>query len=159
MTPAKTAEPCNQCVSCEDISQGRALDVFEMDAASNRGIDTIRDLRENVKLSPATCTYKIYIIDEAHMLSTEAFNALLKKRLKNRRHMSSSSWRRRNTAKFRRQSVRAAQDFDFRHLEDEKIIERLQLIAEAEEVSSRSGCSHTSSLVSLKVVYETLKTC
>ena len=73
-----TAEPCNRCEFCNDISHSRSLDVFEMDAASNRGIDTIRDLRENVKLSPATCTYKIYIIDEAHMLSPEAFNALLK---------------------------------------------------------------------------------
>ncbi len=72
------AEPCNQCSSCQDIDQGLALDVLEIDAASNRGIDEIRDLREKVKLASAGGKYKVYIIDEVHMLTTEAFNALLK---------------------------------------------------------------------------------
>lgn len=131
----QTAEPCNQCAFCTDISQGRSLDVFEMDAASNRGIDTIRDLRENVKLSPATCTYKIYIIDEAHMLSTEAFNALLKTLEEPPPHvmfiMATTEH-----AKIPKTISSRCQDFDFRHLEDEKIIDRLQLIAKAEEVSA-----------------------
>ena len=131
----KTAEPCNQCEFCNDISQGRSLDVFEMDAASNRGIDTIRDLRENVKLSPATCTYKIYIIDEAHMLSTEAFNALLKTLEEPPPHvmfiMATTEH-----AKIPKTISSRCQDFDFRHLEDEKIIERLQLIAKAETISA-----------------------
>ena len=131
----QTAEPCNQCVFCNDISQGRSLDVFEMDAASNRGIDTIRDLRENVKLSPATCTYKIYIIDEAHMLSTEAFNALLKTLEEPPPHVMFIMATTEHT-KIPKTISSRCQDFDFRHLEDEKIIGRLQLIAKEEEVSA-----------------------
>ena len=71
-------EPCNHCASCLSIDQGSAMEVFEIDAASNRGIDEIRDLRENVKLSAIQGKHKVYIIDEVHMLTTEAFNALLK---------------------------------------------------------------------------------
>jgi len=71
-------EPCNHCASCVSIDQGSAMEVFEIDAASNRGIDEIRDLRENVKLSAIQGKHKVYIIDEVHMLTTEAFNALLK---------------------------------------------------------------------------------
>jgi len=72
------AEPCNQCPSCREIDQGVALDVLEIDAASNRGIEDIRNLRDNIKLAPSGGKYKVYIIDEVHMLSNEAFNALLK---------------------------------------------------------------------------------
>lgn len=71
-------EPCNQCSSCLSIDQGNAMEVLEIDAASNRGIDEIRELRENVRLSASEGKYKVYIIDEVHMLTTEAFNALLK---------------------------------------------------------------------------------
>ncbi|MDA8223914.1 MAG: DNA polymerase III subunit gamma/tau [Desulfitobacterium hafniense] len=71
-------EPCNQCSSCISIDQGSAMEVFEIDAASNRGINEIRDLRENIKLSSIKGKHKVYIIDEVHMLTTEAFNALLK---------------------------------------------------------------------------------
>lgn len=74
----ESAEPCNECDTCVAISNGKAFDVTEMDAASNRGIDEIRGLRERVKLAPSSCQYKVYIIDEAHMLTPEAFNALLK---------------------------------------------------------------------------------
>jgi len=73
-----TPAPCNQCPNCERITAGISMDVFEIDAASNRGIDEIRDLREAVRFSPAEGRYKVYIIDEVHMLTTEAFNALLK---------------------------------------------------------------------------------
>ncbi|MYC77515.1 DNA polymerase III subunit gamma/tau [Candidatus Poribacteria bacterium] len=131
----KTAEPCNQCEFCNEISQDRSFDVIEMDAASNRGIDTIRDLRENVKLSPAICNYKIYIIDEAHMLSPEAFNALLKTLEEPPPHvmfiMATTEH-----AKIPKTISSRCQDFDFRHLEDEKIIERLQLIVKAEDISA-----------------------
>ncbi|MBI2327872.1 DNA polymerase III subunit gamma/tau [Candidatus Curtissbacteria bacterium] len=71
-------EPCNKCESCIAITNGSYLDLVEIDAASNRGIDEIRDLREKIKLSPISGRFKIYIIDEAHMLTNEAFNALLK---------------------------------------------------------------------------------
>lgn len=73
-----TGEPCNNCAVCQEIDDGRSLDVIEIDAASNRGIDEIRDLKENVRTAPSALRYKVFIIDEAHMLTKEAFNALLK---------------------------------------------------------------------------------
>jgi DNA polymerase III subunit gamma/tau len=74
----KTQEPCNTCASCKAISVGNSQDLIEIDAASNRRIEEIRELREQVKYLPATAPYKVYIIDEVHMLTPEAFNALLK---------------------------------------------------------------------------------
>jgi DNA polymerase III subunit gamma/tau len=73
-----TPEPCNKCEHCLRINSGSSMDVLEIDAASNRGIDEIRDLREKVKFAATEGRYKVYIIDEVHMLTTEAFNALLK---------------------------------------------------------------------------------
>jgi len=73
-----TETPCNVCSNCRQITEGLSMDVREIDGASNRGIDEIRELRENVKFSPLSSRYKIYIIDEVHMLTKEAFNALLK---------------------------------------------------------------------------------
>src|SRR5512136_1075662 len=70
--------PCNQCATCQEVTHGTSMDVIEIDGASNRGIDEIRELKENVRYTPAKSRYKIYIIDEVHMLTTEAFNALLK---------------------------------------------------------------------------------
>jgi DNA polymerase III subunit gamma/tau len=70
--------PCNQCATCQEISSGNSMDVIEIDGASNRGIDEIRELRENVRYTPVKNRYKIIIIDEVHMLTREAFNALLK---------------------------------------------------------------------------------
>ena len=74
----KFGEPCNECETCLAINEARHLDLLEIDAASNRGIDEIRDLREKIKLAPSGSRFKVYIIDEAHMLTAEAFNALLK---------------------------------------------------------------------------------
>lgn len=74
----KRGEPCNHCRVCQEVDIGKALDVIEIDAASNRGIDEIRDLKESVRLSPSSYRRKVFIIDEAHMLTKEAFNALLK---------------------------------------------------------------------------------
>jgi DNA polymerase-3 subunit gamma/tau len=71
-------EPCNQCALCQDITLGNSLDVLEIDGASNRGIDEIRDLREKIRYAPTRSRYKVYIIDEVHMLTEHAFNALLK---------------------------------------------------------------------------------
>lgn len=73
-----TIHPCNSCDSCMRINDGSSMDVLEIDAASNRGIDEIRELREKVRFTPVDGRYKVYIIDEVHMLTTEAFNALLK---------------------------------------------------------------------------------
>jgi DNA polymerase-3 subunit gamma/tau len=72
------SEPCNRCRSCAEITSGNAVDVFEIDGASNNSVDQVRELRENIKYMPAHSLYKIYIIDEVHMLSVPAFNALLK---------------------------------------------------------------------------------
>lgn len=74
----KLGEPCNECSACQSILTGSAVDVIEIDAASNRGIDDIRELKEKIRLSPAILNKKVYIIDEVHMLTSEAFNALLK---------------------------------------------------------------------------------
>jgi len=74
----KNADPCDQCDSCKEIVAGNSLDVIEIDGASNNNVDQVRDLRDNVRYAPARGPYKIYIIDEVHMLSTAAFNALLK---------------------------------------------------------------------------------
>lgn len=71
-------EPCNECSACKSILDGSSLDVIEIDAASNRGIDDIRELKEKIRLAPVSLSKKVYIIDEVHMLTTEAFNALLK---------------------------------------------------------------------------------
>lgn len=76
--PQSNIEPCNSCEACIAITEGRHLDILEIDAASNRGIDEIRELREKIKFTPVSARYKVYIIDEAHMLTNEAFNALLK---------------------------------------------------------------------------------
>ncbi|MDD5109402.1 MAG: DNA polymerase III subunit gamma/tau [Candidatus Omnitrophica bacterium] len=73
-----TLKPCQKCPSCLEINQGRSLDVIEIDGASNRGIDEIRALRENVKFSPTQGKYKVYIIDEVHQITSDGFNALLK---------------------------------------------------------------------------------
>ncbi|MBI2465397.1 DNA polymerase III subunit gamma/tau [Candidatus Shapirobacteria bacterium] len=75
---SKSVESCNKCHQCTSITNGTNLDVLEIDGASNRGIDEIRDLREKIRLSPIAASKKVYIIDEVHMLTTEAFNALLK---------------------------------------------------------------------------------
>lgn len=77
-TVNKFGEPCNKCISCLAITDGSYLDLIEIDAASNRNIDDVRDLREKIKLSPVSARFKVYIIDEVHMLTREAFNALLK---------------------------------------------------------------------------------
>ena len=73
-----SGEPCNECENCKGITDGSISDVVEIDAASNNGVDEIRDLRDKVKYLPSQCRYKVYIVDEVHMLTTQAFNALLK---------------------------------------------------------------------------------
>ena len=78
LQPKEDGNPCNECEVCKAISNGSLLDLIEIDAASNRGIDQIRELKEKIEFSPSEGKYKVYIIDEVHMLTTEAFNALLK---------------------------------------------------------------------------------
>ena len=77
-SPLPDSNPCNKCTNCVEITSGSSMDVLEIDGASNNGVDDIRRLRDNVQYTPARCKYKVYIIDEVHMLSTAAWNALLK---------------------------------------------------------------------------------
>ena len=131
--PDDPVEPCNECEFCIEITQGRSFDVIELDAASNRGIDPIRELRENTKLAPAACSYKIYIIDEAHMLTQEAFNALLKTLEEPPPHvifiLATTEHH-----KIPKTIVSRCQDFDFRYMELNQIIGRLELIAAEEGI-------------------------
>ncbi|RPJ41137.1 MAG: DNA polymerase III subunit gamma/tau, partial [Chloroflexi bacterium] len=78
LDPDPGKRPCDQCEHCKSLDEGRFLDLIEIDAASNTSVDDVRDLREKINYSPTQGTYKVYIIDEVHMLSTAAFNALLK---------------------------------------------------------------------------------
>ena len=76
--PLPNGNPCNECASCRGILSNTIMDIVEIDAASNNGVENIRELRDEISYTPANVKYKIYIIDEVHMLSTSAFNALLK---------------------------------------------------------------------------------
>ena len=78
LSPTATGDACGQCESCRAFDEGRSLNIFELDAASNNGVDNIREIREEVAYRPTEGKYKVYIIDEVHMLSIGAFNALLK---------------------------------------------------------------------------------
>lgn len=131
--PDNPVEPCNECEFCLEITQGKSFDVIELDAASNRGIDPIRELRENTKLAPAACPFKIYIIDEAHMLTQEAFNALLKTLEEPPPHvifiLATTEHH-----KIPKTIVSRCQDFDFRYMELSQIISRLELICAEEEI-------------------------
>ncbi len=136
-----TPTPDNTCPSCVAISEGISLDVIEIDAASNRGIDEIRDLREKVRLVPVAGRYKIYIIDEAHMLTTEAANALLKTLEEPPAHavlilVTTEPHRLPATITSR------TQRFDFKRIPQAAIIERLRTIASAEGFAAEEDALH-----------------
>ncbi|MEI7884505.1 MAG: DNA polymerase III subunit gamma/tau [Clostridia bacterium] len=120
-------EPCNKCSSCLAIESGSAMDVIEIDAASNRGIDEIRSLRERIGLSPIQGRYKVYIIDEVHMLTGEAFNAFLKTLEEPPNHvifiLATTE-----PQKLPATILSRCQRFDFRRISDEKIRKRMDLI-------------------------------
>ncbi|HEY6210259.1 MAG TPA: DNA polymerase III subunit gamma/tau [Gemmatimonadales bacterium] len=128
-----SAEPCNRCQSCLEMTSGSALDLIEIDAASNRGIDEIRDLREKVNLAPALGPYKIYIIDEAHMLTEPAFNALLKTLEEPPAHVVFVLCTT-DAQKIPLTVIGRCQQFVFRRHSEDKIISRLSHIAGAEKV-------------------------
>jgi len=129
----KLAEPCNKCSSCLEINEGRAMDLVEIDAASNRGIDEIRELREGIKFAPSKLKYKVFIIDEVHMLTREAFNALLKTLEEPPAHaifiLATTE-----IHKVLPTIISRCQRFDFHKLTLDKIVERLGLLAKKEEV-------------------------
>jgi DNA polymerase-3 subunit gamma/tau len=125
--------PCNQCESCKEITESTSLDVLEIDGASNRGINEIRELRENIRYLPASSPYKIYIIDEVHMLTGEAFNALLKTLEEPPPHVififaTTEPHRIPITIMSR------CQLFDFRRIAGNDIVEHLRHIAQAEDI-------------------------
>jgi DNA polymerase-3 subunit gamma/tau len=128
-----SAEPCNKCQSCVEMTAGSALDLIEIDAASNRGIDDVRDLREKVNLAPARGPYKVYIIDEAHGLSGDAFNALLKTLEEPPPHAVFVLCTT-DAQKIPLTVIGRCQHFVFRRHSEEQIVARLTHIAKAEKV-------------------------
>src|SRR5919201_2656085 len=133
-----SAEPCNRCESCLQVSAGAALDLIEIDAASNRGIDEIRDLREKVNLAPALGRKKVYIIDEAHMLTMEAFNALLKTLEEPPPHVVFILCTT-EAAKVPLTVLGRCQQFVFRRFTDEQVVQRLGWIAGREAITVEPG--------------------
>ncbi len=128
-----TTTPCGQCESCKEISSGIALDVIEIDGASNRGINEIRELRENVKYAPARSRHKVFIIDEVHMLTPEAFNALLKTLEEPPDHVI-FIFATTEPNKIPITILSRCQRFDFRRIPLKEMIQRLKEIVEIEEV-------------------------
>ena len=127
-------KPCNACNSCKEISQGSSLDILEIDGASNRGIDEIRNLRENVKFAPSSGRFKIYIIDEVHMLTAEAFNALLKTLEEPPKHVK-FIFATTQAHKVPLTILSRCQRFDFRRIASKDIAENLKKIAKAERLN------------------------
>jgi DNA polymerase-3 subunit gamma/tau len=130
----KESEPCNQCPACQEINQGKSMDLIEIDAASNRGIDEIRELRDGIKFSPTSLKYKVFIIDEVHQLTREAFNALLKTLEEPPAHvifiLATTE-----IHKVPQTIISRCQRFDFHKLTLEKIVGRLSWIAQQEKVT------------------------
>jgi len=129
-----TPTPCQVCAHCREITAGTSMDVREIDGASNRGIDEIRELRENVKFSPASGRYKIYIIDEVHMLTREAFNALLKTLEEPPAHVV-FLFATTELNKIPATILSRCQSHDFRIIPLKLIAEKLKLIAEGEQIT------------------------
>lgn len=127
------AEPCNKCLVCQEMNHGHFLDLIEIDAASNRGINEIRELRERVRFAPSQGKYKIFIIDESHMLTTEAFNALLKTLEEPPKHvifiLATTE-----PHKLPETIISRCQRFDFKRINPEEITKRLEKISKAEGV-------------------------
>lgn len=133
-------EPCNECEQCREITAGSSFNVIEIDAASNRGIDSIRDLREKVMMPPATGKYKVYILDEAHMLTTEAFNALLKTLEEPPPHaifvMATT-----DVHKMLPTVLSRCQRFDFKRFSVRQIVDHLHFVAQQEQITLEGGAA------------------
>ncbi len=131
----KDGEPCGQCDVCRQIAEGTFLDMIEIDAASNRGIDDIRDLKEKIIFSPNVGKYKVYIIDEAHMLSRDAFNALLKTLEEPPAHvifvLATTE-----SQKIPMTILSRCQRFDFRRINSQEMIEAIKIIVKAEKIKT-----------------------
>ncbi len=128
-----TVNPCNECENCREITEGNSLDVFEIDAASNTGVDHVRDLQEGLRYMPNKSRFKIYIIDEVHMLSTAAFNALLKTLEEPPAHVR-FIFATTEPHKIPVTILSRCQRFDFKRISRGGIVERLSRILSAENV-------------------------
>ncbi|MBP7830762.1 MAG: DNA polymerase III subunit gamma/tau [Kiritimatiellae bacterium] len=128
-----TPEPCGKCAACLEIAAGNCLDVLEIDAASNTGVDNVRDLRENARYAPARCPFKVYIIDEVHMLSPAAFNALLKTLEEPPPHVK-FVFATTEPQKIPATILSRCQRFDLRRISGRDIVGRLTEIAKEEKV-------------------------
>ena len=128
-------DPCNGCSNCKEISDGRNIDVIEIDGASNRGIEEIRTLREQIKYPPMSSSYKVYIIDEVHMLTTQAFNALLRTLEEPPSHgkfiLATT-----DAHKIPSTIISRCQRFDFRRISNNDIKDRLSIILDDEKIVS-----------------------
>ncbi len=136
-----TAHPCNDCPSCREIREGNSIDVMEIDGASNRGIDEIRELRENVKYLPAHNPYKVYIIDEVHMLTDQAFNALLKTLEEPPSHVI-FVFATTEPHKIPLTILSRCQRYNFRRIPLEALIGHLKKITRAEKMEISDGSLH-----------------
>ena len=125
---APIEEPCNECSACRGITDGSIPDVIEIDAASNNGVEEIRDIRDKVKFAPTSVRYKVYIIDEVHMLSIGAFNALLKTLEEPPKHvifiLATTE-----PHKIPLTILSRCQRFDFKRITAQSIVKRMELIA------------------------------
>ena len=131
--------PCNECTICQAVNEGRLIDLIEIDAASNTGVDDVRELRERVGFRPNEAGYKVYVIDEVHMLSTSAFNALLKTLEEPPPHaifvLATTE-----SHKIPETVVSRCQRFNFRRIPIDEVVERLEWIAEQEQIpADRDG--------------------
>lgn len=133
-----TSSPCNKCTSCNEIMAARNLDIIEIDAASNRGIDDVRSLRENVKFSPQYGKYKVYIIDEVHMLTPEAFNALLKTLEEPPAHIK-FVFATTAVHKVLPTVLSRCQRFDFKRIPLKDIVSKLKKITHTEKIDIEEG--------------------
>lgn len=127
-------EPCGECISCTSITQGNSIDVIEIDGASNNGVDDVRKLRENSKYPPVNGKYKVYIIDEVHMLSTSAFNALLKTLEEPPPHLL-FIFATTEIHKVPATIVSRCQRFDFRRMDTKSIVSQLEFISKQEQIT------------------------
>jgi DNA polymerase-3 subunit gamma/tau len=137
LEPDLAKRPCNQCAHCEAVNQGRFLDLIEIDAASNTSVDDVRDLRDRINFSPNQGRYKVYIIDEVHMLSTAAFNALLKTLEEPPQHaifvLATTE-----VHKIPPTVLSRCQRHEFRRIPVKEIIENLKMLAEEENIKADS---------------------